>query len=252
MKFFSLITRTTGLFISAVLFMPAVQAQSDAVAENIRESLMATQSGMVIRNVEESPVAGMYMVTLDNLQTIFVSEDARFFIPGELFEMSADGTGMFNRSEEMRNLERTAMIADVPESEMIIFPAKGDSKATLSVFTDVDCPYCRRLHGDVEQLNEMGITVRYMAFPREGLDTPTYQTMVSTWCSDDRTLYFDIATRGGEVPQTSCESPVARQYQLGRRVGVEGTPALVFEDGTIVNGYIPAETLGGYLLADQN
>ena len=131
---------------------------------------------------------------------------------------------------------------------MIIFPAVGESRATLTVFTDVDCPYCRQLHGEIEALNGYGITVRYLAFPRTGLNTDIHAKMISTWCAADRKAMFTVAKRGGEVPAADCENPVAEQFLLGQELGVTGTPALVFEDGTLLPGYIPADTLADYLL----
>jgi thiol:disulfide interchange protein DsbC len=132
---------------------------------------------------------------------------------------------------------------------MVVYEAVGERKATLTVFTDVDCPYCRKLHAEVEALNDMGIAVRYLAFPRTGLNTETHIKMISTWCAPDRLAMMTSAKRGGDVPKADCENPVASQYQLGREVGVTGTPALVLEDGTILPGYVPAATLGSYLLA---
>lgn len=241
-----------GLFCTVVALPSIAQDTVISPEAKIREVLERTQPGMEVSSVRASEVPGMYMITLTNLQTIFASADARFFIPGDLYALTDDGYAMINVGEQLRNRSRLAMVNAVPESEMIIFPAEGESLATLTAFTDVDCPYCRKLHGDVKALNEMGITVRYLAFPREGLDTPTYATMVSTWCAEDRKLYFTVATRGGDVPVANCDSPIAGHYQLGREVGVEGTPALILEDGSIVNGYIPAETLAPYLLGQQN
>ena len=143
------------------------------------------------------------------------------------------------------------------ELDMIVYEAVGERKATLTVFTDVDCPYCRKLHGEVEALNNYGIAVRYLAYPRTGLidrstgqKTETYVRMVSTWCSEDRKVMMTTAKRGADIPLTDCESPVEEQFELGREVGVTGTPALVLEDGTMLPGYVPADTLAGYLLGN--
>ena len=100
------------------------------------------------------------------------------------------------------------------------------------------------------ELNDMGVTVRYLAFPRTGLNTETSAKMISTWCAEDRQAMFTAAKRGTDVPPADCDSPVEEQYQLGREVGVTGTPALVFDDGTIVPGYIPAATLAQYLFTE--
>lgn len=221
------------------------QTQEEAIAA-IRDVFATTQPSMVVDSINPSPITGIYEVVLENGQVIFASSDARFFIPGDLYEVLPEG--LVNRGEEKRNAQRAKKIAAVPESDMIIFEPEGGRKATISVFTDVDCPYCRQLHGEMDRLNELGIAVRYLAFPRTGLNTETHIKMVSTWCADDPNVMFTSAARGGEVPAASCEDPVAAQYQLGREVGVTGTPALVLEDGTILPGYVPADTLAGYLL----
>jgi thiol:disulfide interchange protein DsbC len=143
------------------------------------------------------------------------------------------------------------------EDDMIIYEAEGERKATITVFTDVDCPYCRKLHAEIAEMNRLGIAVRYLAYPRTGLldsstglPTETTTKMISTWCAEDRKAMLTSAKRGGDIPVIECDSPVEEQYQLGREVGVTGTPALVLEDGTILPGYVPAATLAGYLLGD--
>ena len=242
-----------GIFIILpVLFSLATStfAQSTSQQNNeiaaIRQVIATTQPTMVVETIIASPIAGMYEITLQNAQIIYASADARFFIPGDLYEVLPQG--LVNRGEEKRNISRAEKIAAVPESEMIIFNPEAERKATITVFTDVDCPYCRQLHGEVEKLNEMGIAVRYLAYPRTGLDTETHYKMISTWCADDPKAMMTSAKRGGAIPEAVCDNPIASHYQLGREVGVTGTPALVLEDGTILPGYVPAETLAGYLL----
>ncbi len=215
--------------------------------EAIRALLATTQPGMVIDEVVLSP-AGLYEVTIQNGQSIYVSRDARFLIPGDLYEAKAEG--LVNLGELRRNVVRRDRIAALDEADMIIFEPEGERKATLTIFTDVDCPYCRKLHAEIEALNGYGIAVRYLAFPRTGLNTETHAKMVSTWCAEDPKAMMTSATRGGDVPAVDCANPVADQYQLGREVGVTGTPALVMEDGTIMPGYVPADTLAQYLLGD--
>ncbi|MGV3592523.1 MAG: thioredoxin fold domain-containing protein, partial [Gammaproteobacteria bacterium] len=149
---------------------------------------------------------------------------------------------------ERRNDIRRERIAALDEKDMIVFAPEGERKATITVFTDVDCPYCRKLHAEIEALNAYGIAVRYLAFPRTGLNTETHAKMISTWCADDPKAMMTAATRGADVPPADCANPVASQYQLGREVGVTGTPALVFDDGTIMPGYVEADTLASFLL----
>jgi len=226
----------------------AVQADQDSEIAAIRALLNGTQPGMVIDDIALSRIAGLYEVQIQNGQTLYVSSDAKFLIPGDLFEVSAEG--LVNLGDARRNELRQQKIAALDEKDMIIFPASTEQKAVLTVFTDVDCPYCRKLHGEMAELNSMGVTVRYLAFPRTGLDTETSAKMIATWCADDPQAMFTAAKRGTDVPPVDCDSPVEEQYQLGREVGVTGTPALVFEDGTIVPGYVPAATLAQYLFTE--
>lgn len=221
-------------------------AKQDAEIAAIRSVVDTSMSNLKIDHIAPSPIDGLYEITLQNAQSIFVSADARYFIPGDLFEVMSEG--VVNRGEENRNAVRAKKIAAVPESDMIIFEPEGERKATLTVFTDVTCPYCRQLHSEVDRLNELGIAVRYLAFPRTGLNTETEELMISTWCADDPKAMLTSAKRGGNVPHAECDNPVAMEYNLGREVGVTGTPALVLEDGTILPGYVPADTLAGYLL----
>jgi thiol:disulfide interchange protein DsbC len=228
----------------------SAQSSDDASAIAAIESLLkTTQPDMIIADISKSPVAGLFEVSIQNGQSIYVSSDARFFIPGDLYEAKTDG--LINLGETKRNVIRRDKIAALSESDMIVYEPSNGRKATVTVFTDVDCPYCRKLHGEVEALNAMGIAIRYLAYPRTGLNTETSVKMISTWCAADRKAMMTSAKRGGDVPLADCENPVASQYQLGREVGVTGTPALVLEDGTILPGYIPAATLGAYLLVDK-
>jgi thiol:disulfide interchange protein DsbC len=246
------------LFVSCLLWSCAVlapgpvlaQAADSAEVAAIRTLLTTTQPDMPITSITPSPLAGLYQVELSNGHAIFVSSDAKFLIPGDMYESRGDG--LVNLGENRRNSLRVAKIGAVDEKDMIVFAPAGERKATLTVFTDVDCPYCRKLHGEIEALNSLGIAVRYLAYPREGLAGPTYIRMISTWCADDRQAIMTSAKRGAEVPVVNCDSPVDAQYQLGREVGVTGTPAVVLEDGTMVPGYVDAATLAGYLLPSQS
>lgn len=234
--------------LSALLGSPCIALADEASdITAIRALLRDTQPGMVIEAVAPSPVANLYEVQIQSGQTLYVTSDAKYLIPGDLFEARSEG--LVNLGEQRRNEWRARKIAALDEQDMIVFRAP-EEKASLTVFTDVDCPYCRKLHGEIGELNQLGITVRYLAFPRTGLNTETHTKMVSTWCADDRAAMFTAAKRGTEVPVAECDSPVEEQYQLGREVGVTGTPALVFDDGSIVPGYVPAASLAQYLFSE--
>jgi thiol:disulfide interchange protein DsbC len=238
------------LMVAGLVAAPTLHAQDhDEAIAAIRLLLTTTQPGMDIHSIEPSVIPGLYEVAIQQGQTLYVTADARYLIPGDLYEAAPQG--LVNLGEERRNVERQKAIAALDENDMIIFPAKGEAKATLTVFTDVDCPYCRQLHGEIDELNEYGITIRYLAFPRTGLNTDIHRKMISTWCAENRKAMFTAAKRGADIPLADCDDPVAEHYELGRELGVTGTPALVFEDGSLLPGYIPAATLANYLLSGE-
>ncbi|HWK53449.1 MAG TPA: thioredoxin fold domain-containing protein [Hyphomicrobiales bacterium] len=226
----------------------ALMADTGDSAETaaIRALLLKTQPNIEVREIAKSPIEGLYEVGIQNGQTIYVSRDAKYLIPGDLYKAEAEG--LVNLGEGHRNELRRDKIAALDEKDMIVYEAKGERKATITVFTDVDCPYCRKLHGEVAELNAMGIAVRYLGFPRTGLNTETYHKMVSTWCADDPKAMMTSAKRGADIPAADCPNKIAEQYRLGREVGVTGTPALVLEDGTMLPGYVPAQTLAEAIL----
>ena len=129
---------------------------------------------------------------------------------------------------------------------MIVFAPKV-VKHTVTVFTDIDCPYCRRLHKEVPAMNELGIKVRYLAFPRAGVHSPSFKEAVSVWCAKNPAQALTDAKAGKKVPEVTCDNPVLQHMALGEQVGVTGTPAMVLEDGRMLPGYIPATRLAQLL-----
>ena len=134
----------------------------------------------------------------------------------------------------------------IDESKMIVYKAK-DEKAHITVFTDVDCGYCRMLHKEVPKLNEAGVTVRYLAYPRAGIGSEAYTKMVSIWCSADPKEWLTQAKLGADIPENKCANPVAEQYKLGNEVGVRGTPSIILSSGEFLPGYLPAAELVKHL-----
>tara|TARA_R110000824_G_scaffold52692_4_gene146203 strand:+ start:137404 stop:138204 length:801 start_codon:yes stop_codon:yes gene_type:complete len=247
------------LALSLVLTLPAIAQnaaglQSSLIDETpevaaIRQVLIDTQSGISIQSISTSPIDGLYEVRIQNGQLIYASADAQYFLPTDMYR--ATEQGLVNLGESHRNEIRIEKLAALDEADMIIYPAEGESKATLTVFTDVDCQYCQRLHSEISLLNGYGITIRYLAFPRSGMDQVTYPKMVSTWCSENRNLIFTTAIRGAAIAEKNCDNPVAEQYQLGRELGVNGTPTLIFEDGSSLPGYVPAADLAAFIFETE-
>jgi thiol:disulfide interchange protein DsbC len=133
-------------------------------------------------------------------------------------------------------------MASVKAEDMVVF-GPDDAKYTVDVFTDIDCPYCVRLHRQMAEYNRLGIRIRYLAFPRAGVPSSSYDKWVSVWCSDDRQSAMSRAKSGMQIPEKKCDNPVEKQFALGRSVGVRGTPSLILEDGELVPGYVPPSEL---------
>ncbi|HTQ98865.1 MAG TPA: DsbC family protein [Candidatus Acidoferrum sp.] len=236
-----------ALFASVTL---RADSRDDKAIAAIHDVIARTQPEMVVVSIKPSPIAGLYEVQLKDGQTVYASADAKYLIPGDLYESKPDG--LVNLGDARRSQVRKEKIAAIDEKDMIIFAPKGERKATLTVFTDVDCPYCRKLHSEIGDLNSRGIAVRYLAFPRTGLKGESYEKIKSTWCSSDRKAALTLAKLGGDIPAAKCDNPVDKEFHLGQEVGVTGTPAIVLEDGTMLPGYVPAAALAGYLFGDAD
>ncbi len=208
------------------------------VAARIVDTLSEARPDFEYRDVVSTPIDGVYQVRVVNGPLLYVSASGEYFIAGELFHAMP---GQFvNLSELTFARERQRLLASLPREDMIIFSPE-EPRAAITVFTDVDCGYCRRMHREVDEYLELGIEVRYLAFPRHGMNTPTAEKMISAWCAKDRQEALTRLKDGKSIRNNQCENhPVARQYQAGRELGVGGTPAILLEDGTLVPGYRPA------------
>ncbi|MDO6563250.1 thioredoxin fold domain-containing protein [Amphritea sp. 1_MG-2023] len=222
-----------------------VSAADDIKEAAIRASLSALNSQVPIVAVADASFPGLYEVTLASGETLYVNETGSHFIVGEVYQVQADGQ-LLNLTEEAKKAGRLKQLETISSADMVVYPAQGETKAHVTVFTDTDCFYCRKLHGEVEQLTGYGIEVRYLAFPRAGAGSKTQQVMDAIWCAEtaDQQSLMNSAKAGETIPMLSCaDSPVMSQYQLGQQMGVTGTPALVLQDGSLVPGYVPAKQL---------
>lgn len=223
-----------GIALGFVSFVYADQAQ-------IEKTLQAAVPQLQIAAISESRLSGVYRVTDELGQVIYSDAKGDFFITGELY--STESGRLVNLTEAERQDKRAGLIAEIPAAQKVTFPASGDEKARITVFTDIDCGYCRKLHGEVAKMNELGITVDYLGFPRAGVGSESYDKLVSVWCSDDRLEAMNRAKAGKSNPSKTCENNVAESYALGGRLGVTGTPAIVLQDGSLVPGYVAADRL---------
>lgn len=223
-----------GFFVTAV-------ATAGEVEDSIAQRLTNAVPGLKISSVRESEATGLYEVQSNNGDTIYTTRDGQYLLTGDLLKVT--DSGISNVSEQARAAERKRAIEEYGSDSAITFPASGEEKAVISVFTDIDCPYCRKLHHEIAQINDYGITVHYYAFPRSGPGTPSFRKYVSVWCSDDQRAAMTAAKSGKPVSDATCDNPVLAQYQLGGKIGVSGTPAIVLEDGNMIRGYVPAKSL---------
>lgn len=230
------------LLASYATVAPAQTAQEkhEANIKQIREVLKAVYPEVPYFDIKPSPMQGIYSVGLGDASTFYASEDGMHFLSGELFQVR--GTTIISLTEREEELKRRKMMVELQEKDMIVFQAK-QQKAKITVFTDIDCGYCQKLHREVPQLNEMGVTVRYLAWPRAGIGSRSYKKVVTAWCSKDRNDALTKLKARKPVPEISCESPVEAQYLLGQRMGIRGTPSILLENGQMVPGYLPAAEL---------
>jgi len=232
--------RVIRFFAVATLGLASTFALAADPEKAIRESLEAIQPDMPIEAIAESPMEGVYQVQLKGGRQLYASADGQFVIQGYMFQFK-DGQAT-NLTEQAQSRSVAKAIEAIPASEMVVF-APEKPKTHITVFTDTDCGYCQKLHSEVPELNRLGVEVRYMAFPRQGMGSHGATTLTSVWCAKDRQAAMNKAKAREEVAAASCDNPVAEQYELGQLIGVQGTPAIVLEDGQIIPGYQPAPQL---------
>jgi thiol:disulfide interchange protein DsbC len=224
------------LFVSFVLFCltyTIVKADENAIRQSITKSMPSIK----VDTIKPSVINGLYEVTIG--ATIFyVSDDGKYLLQGHLVDISARK----DLTEERLNSTRKLAIEKIGLAKMIVFKPKIP-KYTVTIFTDIDCGYCRKLHSELDQYLAQGITIRYMFFPRAGKDSESYNKAVSVWCADDRNAALTAAKKDQSVPSKKCDNPIDEHMQLAAEFDVKGTPMIISENGTIYPGYLPAKQL---------
>ncbi len=237
--------QTRILLAGTVLTLAGAPALADAEGA-ITAQLKKLLPEYEITSVTETPVRGLYEVMMGP-QVMYVSGDGRYMMQGRLVDL-------VNREDltEPRQAEaRKQAVNKVGEDTMVIFaPKKYDH--TVTVFTDIDCGYCRKLHSQISEYEDEGIRVRYVFYPRAGVDSESYKEAVSVWCADDQQQAMTDAKAGKPVANKSCDNPVKQHMALGELLGINGTPAIVLESGDLVPGYVPPKRLAALLKANGN
>ncbi len=224
-----------------ILLSTTALADVDADIKQAHAAVQKMIPDIPLEAIQPSPLPGLYQVMVPP-QMFYISADGRYAFDGDMIDLQ---TGI-NVSNVLRDKMRITAINAQGEKSMIVYGPKKP-KHTVTVFTDIDCGYCRKLHNEMAKYNKAGIQVRYLAYPRAGPGSGSYQKAVSVWCAKDKTAAMTRAKQGKEVKAKECDNPVGQQYTLAQRLGIRGTPAIVTEQGRILPGYVPADRLKAML-----
>ncbi len=228
------------LFCAAAASVRAAAVEPPAAPDPRVALLKLLPAGTKLEDLRPSPIAGIYEF-MQGAEISYLTADGKYFIDGNLYDMKSRD----NLTEALRTHARLALINSVPESEMLIF-SPPNPKYSITVFTDVDCAYCRKLHSQMAELNRLGIRVRYMFFPRTGPGTESWKKAEVVWCSPNRNEALTRAKAGAtlDMNKVCAPTPVKREYELGENIGVRGTPAIITDSGEYISGYMePRELL---------
>jgi len=221
------------LIFPVMLMLGSVQAAE--VSKEVTQLLQ--KLGIPVENVRSTPVNGLYELQAGN-QIFYITQDGKYLLTGNMVNMETKE----NLTDTRMKGIRLDAINTVSSDKMIAFKA-DDQKYQVTVFTDIDCGYCRKLHSEMDGYNNLGISVNYLFFPRTGLGSASYNKAVSVWCNEDRLAAMTKAKAGEELPEKKCNNPVSDHYQLGTEMGVTGTPYILTETGDLLPGYVPPITL---------
>ena len=187
--------------------------------------------------VEPAPVAGFYQAIFGT-RVVYLSADGRYLLYGDLIDINKN----HNLTEDARRAGRRQVIEDLDEAGMVVF-APQNVESTITVFTDTSCGYCVKLHQEIAQTVAGGVKVRYVGFPRAGVNSASGETLVSVWCADNPQQAMTDAKMGIAIETKTCQTQIGRHMEAAELVGVRGTPPIVLEDGTVIPGYVPAGEL---------
>jgi thiol:disulfide interchange protein DsbC len=225
----------TGLTI--LLLVVSLAAVAEEEYSKIEERLRTLAPNATSIAISETPIDGILQVQI-NGDIIYTSADGKYMFQGRIIDLDTRE----DLTETSKSGLRKEIMANIDPSGQITFSPE-DPVYDLTVFTDIDCGYCRKLHAQVDEYNKQGIAIHYMSFPRAGVGSRSYEKAVAVWCADDQQSAMTQAKLGGEPDPDQCENPVEEQYKLGIELGVTGTPALLTSSGQLIPGYVPPDQL---------
>ena len=227
------------LILLILIFAPDAKPDDLLISSKINAVL---PEGMSVQSVKKSQIANLYIVDIGDLQPIYASKNGEFFFYGELY--AVNGNMLQNTTKDEINLKRKSILDEaLSEGDFITFKSDNE-KHRVIIFTDVDCGYCRKFHNEINDFNDLGITVNYVAFPRSGLASDSYNKIVTAWCSTDAKDTLTKMKQGIDVQLSMCQDhPVEKHFLLGQKIGITGTPAIIKSNGELLPGYLPPEEL---------
>lgn len=226
-------------FFLPILLTLSFTIMADGVPEEVSDA--AKKLGLMEENVSTTPVEGLYELQAGT-QLYYLSRDGKYLISGDIVDLENRKNLTQGRLKDIR----VKVVAGLKDDQMISFPAK-ESRHTITIFTDIDCGYCRKLHAEMADYNDLGISVNYLFYPRTGIDSAAYKKAVSVWCNENQQDAMTRAKAGKVLPELSCTNPVARHFMLGNELGINGTPAIVTEQGDLMPGYMPPQEMKSQL-----
>lgn len=225
-------------FFLVLLLSLQTQANEAEIKAKLASRLSQVLGDVNQANITKTPIENLYEVILDT-QVLYVSKDGKFLIQGDMLDMQTGD----NLTQQRQAKLVAGLLNTIPEADKIIFKANNE-KYFIHVFTDVDCPYCRKLHKEVPELNRLGVSVKYLASPLAQLHPKALKIMQSIWCAKDRKSAMDRYKKTNKYAKKSCNSDaVLKQLTLSQKLGVRGTPSIFLSDGTNIPGFIPAKRL---------
>jgi thiol:disulfide interchange protein DsbC len=228
------VTSSLGIFLLALPGAFVAAGDESAELEQVRAKVSDVFSEIEPDHVRQSPVDGWYTIRKGAI-IAYISSDGRYLLQGDLIDLDAE----INLSEQDRNEARLDMLGAISKEDMIVFSPEV-AKYTVTVFTDIDCTYCRRFHSQIDEYMAQGIEVRYLLYPRNGPAAESWAKAEQVWCADDRNEALTLAKLGRKLETRGCDTSIVhKHYATGQDVGLRGTPAIVLQDGTLLSGYLP-------------
>ena len=227
------------LAVCLLIFISNIESDELEIASKINAVL---PEGMTVQSIKESKIENLFVVDIGDLQPIYASRDGDFFFYGELYAIN--GNVLQNTTKDEINLKRKSILDNALSQDDFITFKSASEKYQVTIFTDVDCGYCRKFHNEIKDFNDLGITVNYVAFPRSGPESVSYNKIVTAWCSNDPKDTLTKMKQGIDVQISMClDNPVESHFLLGQKIGITGTPAIIKSNGELLPGYLPPAEL---------